>query len=367
MGEVAKKLNLRMEGDQPLDISPDSIPNLVPADYLNKWMEGDETPYFKIQEIAYPLVANGYNYTEKFFKSYISKLKKRPIPGARLGHEMGWGKRAVTDLLLVGAKFNSNGDGSGTVLFKNYIPPVGESGDNTVFIKENKTNMIEFSLISYTKDEREEHPDGSVTWNVIESMFGERNDAVAYGEGAMTQKTNNRDDDVPDNKRGENMGKKQETLDTLLTLKNNAELSLAEVAKHLGLEDQLVTDEQREAVVKLNAIQKLTGEKDPVEFINEALDEVKQNAIDVRAAKLNEAFGPVEFEDTKKANKARVYADQVIGDAELTEEKINEIKESDIFKALAAERADSDSDVNQIGVVESKKNKDSKGPKVVEY
>ena len=194
MGEVAKKLNLRMEDDKPIDISPDSIPNLVPVDYLSKWMEGDDNPYYKIQEIEFPLVANGYNYTEKFFKSFVSKLKKRPIPGARLGHETSWGKRAVTDLLLIGAKFNSNGDGSGSVLFKNYIPLIGESGDNTVFIKENKTNMIEFSLVSYTKDEREEHPDGSITWNVIESMFGERNDAVAYGEGAMTQKTNNREE-----------------------------------------------------------------------------------------------------------------------------------------------------------------------------
>ena len=165
-----RKINLRKDNDKPLKIKADEIPTLVPETAMVKWMEGDKSPYYKVQKIDFPLVANGYNYVESFFESFINKLNRAPIPGSREGHEMSWGKRGKTDFLLVGGKIDKKKNGKGSVYFKNYILPEGESGDNANFIKENETGMVDYSLVSYTKDERIENPDGSVTWNVIESM-----------------------------------------------------------------------------------------------------------------------------------------------------------------------------------------------------
>jgi hypothetical protein len=360
MEKEFKKLNLRADNDKVLSIQPDSIPTLVPADSIKQWMDGDADPYYKIQKIDFPLVANGYNYTADFFKSFVSKLNRAPIPGSKLGHETSWGKRGTTDLLLVGAEVKENKNGKGSVFLKMYIPPVGESGDNAVFIKENKTQMVDYSLVSYTKDERIENPDGTVTWNVIESRYGERNDAVGYGEGAMQQKTNSADNDITI--QGEGMEKK-EILKALKTLKTNLEITLPEIASELGLGSLLITDEQNAAVNKMNAVQKLIGDRDPVEYIKELQSVVKQNADEVRAAKFNEVFGVKVFEDTKKENKARTYAEKIIGDDELTEEKINEVKEDEIYKSLAAERADVDSDANRIGISDNDKPKSN----VAEY
>ena len=352
MSDEVKKLNLRATNDKPLKITAEEIPNLVPEKILSQWMEGDDDPYFKVQKIDYPLMANGYNYVESFFESFISKLNRAPIPGSKAGHETSWGKRPPTDLLLVGAKIEKKKNGKGSVFFKNYIPKEGESGDNTVFIKENKSGMIDFSLVSYTRDERTENADGKATWNVVESMFGERNDAVGYGEGAMKQKTNNRDSD-PEKNKGEGMSKKEEALQTLKTLKANAEITILEIASEIGLESQIITDEQKTNLSKFNAVKALCGETDPADFVSNLLTEKKENAAKVRKAKLNEVFG--ELKINEKENKARVYAEKILGDAELTEEKINEVKEDSIFKSLAAEIADVDSDLNRIGVSEGKK------------
>ena len=99
-----KKINLRQSNDKPLKVDPSTIPNLVPDKILNQWTDGDNDPYFKVQEIKYPLAANGYNYTEQFFESFLSKVNRAPIPGAKNGHDMRWGIRANTDIILVGGK-----------------------------------------------------------------------------------------------------------------------------------------------------------------------------------------------------------------------------------------------------------------------
>jgi hypothetical protein len=370
----AKKVNFRKEDDKPL-VNVD-VPTLVPSDKLSPWQEGDKAPYYKIQAINYPVKANGYNYTESFFESFVDKLKTNLIPGSRGGHETSWGKRAPTDLLLVGGKLSKNGDGSGTVYLKNYIPLNGESGDNSIFLKECKTGMIDFSLVSYTRDERIEKPDGSVDYNVIQSLYGERNDAVEYGTGAMEQKTNALDDieaqslrDLIDEKinaiQGEGM-KKEEIFQGLTTLKENNEISLPEIAKHLNLSALVLTEEQKINLAAFDAVKKLCGDKSPVEVISGLLDEKKENAKAVRNAKLNEEFGLPEHPQTKKENKARIYAEKIIGNEELTAEKINAVKEDSIFKALAAENASVGSDFNTFGPVEGQKH-NSGAPVVAEY
>ncbi len=348
MSYELRKFNLRSESDAPLTISAAEIPTLVPEKILKEWMDGDTDPYYKIQEIKYPVLANRYNYLESFFESFIGKLNRTAIPGSKSGHETSWGKRAATDLILVGAKLKSNGDGTGSVFFKNYIPKVGDSGDNSIFIKENKTGMVDYSIVAYTKDEVIENPDYSRTYNVIESMYGERNDAVGYGEGAMEQKSNNKEIN-----KGEGMTK-DEILKALLTLKTNLGITLPEVAKHLSLESLLITDQQVADIVKMNAIKKLCGEKDPVEMITEMQEAAKLNSDSVRSAKISEEFGPKEWDDTKKENKGRIFAEQVLEGKELTEESIKGVKENSLYISLAAERADVNSDDNDITLIDSK-------------
>lgn len=361
MSYELRKFNLRSESDTPLTITAAEIPTLVPEKILKEWMDGDTDPYYKIQEIKYPVLANRYNYLESFFESFIKKLKRTAIPGSKGGHETSWGKRAPTDLLLVGAKINSNGDGTGSVFFKNYIPKTGDSGDNAIFIKENKTGMVDYSLVSYTRDEIIENPDFSRTYNVVESMYGERNDAVGYGEGAMEQKTNNKEIE-----KGEGMTK-EEILKGLLTLKTNNGVDLPEIAKHLNLESLLITDEQTAGIAKLNAIKKLCGDRDPVELITAMQEAEKLNAESVRSAKISEEFGPENWDDTKKENKGRSYAEQVLDGKELTEENIKGVKENSIYVSLAAERADVNSEDNELGESVNGGQKKTNGIKVEEY
>lgn len=349
-----KKINLRASNDKPLRIDPDTIPNLVPEKILSQWMDGDDSPYYKIQKIDFPLMANGYNYTKSFFESYVSKLNQRPIPGAKFGHETSWGARGATDIILIGAKIDNKKNDKGSVFLKNYIPPEGENGSNEILIKEAKSGMVEFSLVSYTRDERIEKPDGASEWNVVESMFGERNDIVGVGEGAMEQKTNN-----IDNKTGENRMDKKEILAALKTLKVNLEITLPEIAKSLGLESLLITDDQKANLAKHNTIVKLCGDADPAEFIEGLVKERKENADAVRSSRIDKEFGPEVFEDTKKANQGRAYAVKILGTDELTDEKVNEIKEDEAYKTLAALRADYMNPENDLGILEDGKKNNS--------
>lgn len=359
--ETIKKLNIRASNDKPLNIKAEEIPNLVSEKILAEWIKEDD-PYFKIQAIKFPVKANGYNYTKSFFESFIKKMEVAPIPGSRDGHDYSFGGRASSDLILVGGKIELNKTNSekGIVYLKNYIPPVGASGDNNIFIKELKSNMIDFSLVSYTKDELVKNKDGSETWNVVESLFGERNDAVPREMGAMEQKlnsVNNPADGGENNKREKILMTKEEILNGLKTLKTNNDITLPEVAKSLGLEGLLLTEDQKNLIAKLNSAQKLIGKDiDIVEFINESISFKKENAKVNRENVLTKEFGLKEYPDTKKENKARTYAEQISENKELTEELISEIKKNSIYISLSAERADLNSEENNLtGELDSKK------------
>lgn len=187
---ATRKFNLRTESDEKLNVSPDSIPNISPESSIALFRQEGETPYYKIQAIEYPTKANGWLYTEEFWDSYLKRLSRAPFPGSKNGHDTRWGARGSTDLLVIGGKMQKNGDGSGVVYLKNYIPLKGESGDNSTFIAMNKAGMLDYSIVSFTKDVVETLPDGTVVRKCVESLSGERNDAVDYGTGAMGMKTN---------------------------------------------------------------------------------------------------------------------------------------------------------------------------------
>ena len=358
-----------------INISPDSIPNTIPAEYLKEWQAGDPDPYYKIQMIEYPILSNRINYQESFFKSFISKLKERPIPGSKAGHNMWWGARPETDFIMIGAKLESNGDGTGKVYFKNYIPPKGESGNNENFIIENKTDMVHYSLVSWPRTERYEDEEGNEITNAIESMKGERNDAVEYGLGGMKQTTNAGENeynkgldelsegtislpDLTDNKsKGEGNLTKEELLKKINALKENGDLTLPEIAESMGLKNQVVKSEHTEALKIVNAIKKL-GMENPIEDIKALKEIIESDKEAVLNARLDKEFGTnPDAED--KENYLRMHAGNQIANikGKDLEEKIENVKKDSITIKFAKERADYNTDVNTIGIVETTKKK----------
>lgn len=339
-----------------LSLSGDEIPTLVPQEKMNEWLKDDGDPYYKIQMIEYPIKANGLNYQESFFESFVKKLSQHPYPGSKNGHSIFWGERSRTDFLLVGGKLEKNGDGSGKVYFKNYIPPMGESGSNETFIKENKSNMVHYSLVTYPKEIIEENASGELIINVVESMFGERNDAVDFGTGAMKQVTNKGDlvqvDEVENNK-GEEMDK-AEILKRLNNLMANGEISLSEVMNALGQKDKLVNKDHEEAIILRNSL-KEAGIEDPVKEINALKDKLNDNSKVVKNAKISETFGPSKVENGKESNLVYQHACDKLKDvdSENIEKAINSLKEDPIMIALQSQVADPSSEVNYLGVVDS--------------
>jgi hypothetical protein len=353
MGKTSeiKKINLRQFSSEKLTMSPDEIPTTAPEEALNQFVGDDKEPFYKIQEIEYPIKANGYVYVESFFESFIEKIKTNLIPGSKDGHEMRYGKRGQTDFLLVGGLIKSNGDKTGKVYLKNYIPPFAES-DNSNFIREAKANMIDFSLVSYTRDVREGLPDGSSVWNVVESMFGERNDAVGYGEGSMEQKTNSLNGEV-DNK-GEL--KVNELLDKLKALKVNGEITLHGIAKHLGLENQLITEDQKANLSKFNAVQGLCGDTDPETFVTGLIADKKANAAEVKEAKLNKLAGLEKLENGDESP-LRAHANTYFENREMTDENIEAFKKNSVTVTLAGQGLDPYHKANDLGKVDDKDKK----------
>jgi hypothetical protein len=455
---MLRRLNILVENKAKLRISAEEIPTLIPQNILREWQANDNDPYYKLQAIKYPIKANGLNYKESFFEEYISKLKDRPIPGSKNGHDMGWGKRPSTDLLLVGALMEKKGDESGVVYLKNYIPKEGANGSNEIFIRECKSDMINFSIVAYTRDEVINDGD-KMERNIVGSVKGERNDAVEYGLGAMEQKTNEDEDDENNIKynpypnehaarvrdpgafeknsfrrkkldtgiiiiighlKGETTtttqsyrfdadvftaaeakawlkehkikyilfekatGKeniavgdedilnhggvimdKDELLKRLNALKENGDITLAEIAKTLGLENMVITERHTNAITILEAFEKLEI-KDPVAEFNALKKSVEDNATAIFDARMTKEFGAEKLQNGSD-NLIRQYAAGQLKNiqAEKLDEAIKNIKEDPIAKRLAADIADYSSDANEIARVEQKnKQPASKGRKV---
>jgi hypothetical protein len=343
-----KKVNFRMDNDSPVLLTADQIPTLVPDNKLKEWMDGDDNPYYKIQEIKVPQKANGYYFGVDFWKSYLKKLETNLIPGSKNGHETSWGKRPPTDLLLVGGLLEMDSETEGRVYLKNYIPLTGDSGDNSIFIKENKTNLVDYSIVSYTKDEYREDED---EWWAMESLYGERNDAVDYGLGAMTQKTNSREAE-----KGDKAVNVEETVKALSTHMDNGNISVKDLLAKLNKSDLMVSEEQRKDLSAFGKVKSLCGDTDPVECINGLLTEKKANAKAVRDAKMDSLFGHAVHPVTKKENRARKAAELILGDQELTEELIAKVNEDSLYKSMLADQASNDSEFNRIEETDTKDN-----------
>lgn len=182
---MKRKKVLNYATDKQLQVlGADQVPTLLDPEKFRAILGNDTTPYFKIQAIQYPIRGTGGVYEEPFFQSFIDVTKERPIPGAKRGH---WrANRPESDFYMVGGLLKPNGDGTGVVYLKNYIPPMGDGSDNARFIQDNKVGIVNFSLVTapaYTVDE-------NGIYHFTRSEGYERNDAVEYGSGAMKQTTN---------------------------------------------------------------------------------------------------------------------------------------------------------------------------------
>lgn len=350
---LGSKDNIKYNRAELAGVDPDTIPTLIPADILKKWQAGDDAPKYKIQAIEYPIKANGYIYDESFFETYIDALNSRPMPGSRSGHEMGHGKRGPTDLILIGGKVEKHGDGKGIAYLKNYIPPIGESGDNSIFITELDSDMIHFSIVAYTEDTLVTLQDGSAEWHVSKYKYGGRNDAVEYGTGAMKQKTNK----VKPAVGGENIiqeGKimtEKEFMDALDEHKNNS-LILPKIMETLKIE--AVTTEHKNALKVVSDFAAI-GVNDPVNSYKALQAKTEADAKAVFNARLDKEFG-VSTKD--EPNLIREHAGEVIKQCSKEEEIVKAIaafKDSPIVKKLAGDKADVFNKENIVGLSDEKK------------
>jgi len=283
------------------------------------------------------MVAIGDN---RVFQFWADDLKKTDRVIAK-AYSKVTGK-SETDILELMA---SGEDNNGTYLYGEEIKEAGfadqildseDGGD-----KENKTKESKILYANFQKNAKAKEYDHDRIVALVKD-FEIQNNA----------KPNSREAD----KKGESMSKKIEALDTLKVFKENGELTLKEAAVHLGLESQVITDEQKKNLSAFGKIKSLSGETDPVEFVNGLIAEREENAVKVRKAMMTEEFGPEKHPETGKENKVRTYADKVLSGKELNEETLKELKEDSIYKSLKAEQADVNSEWNRI---ETKENTNS--------
>jgi len=384
--EEPKRFNIKTKISK---LNPDKIPNLISEKNLEIIQDGDEDPYYKTQEIDILEKANGVLYTKEFWKTYLSKMEDHPIPGSKDGHHITWAKRPPTDLFLIGGKLIKN-----IVYLKNYIPKQGNNTSNETFIKEAKAGMIHFSIVSYTKDKIFLDADGFITdIHAIESVKGERNDAVEVGLGAMAQKTNTdnketliktvedlnaqaeSDDDksvykiilqqlnhkpTKSNKGDNRFMELDEIFEKLNNMKVNGELNILDFCSKLKIE--VVNDTHRNAVKTVENLSKKLNTKDVLESVNEIVIQneklISENFKALRENKMNEVFGPEKNgkeENFKRSTAELLVSKEIMTPAEL-DQKINEANENELVKKFSFAEADENSESNASGVIKKDKN-----------
>ncbi len=346
-------LNLLDTSSSGVAIKPDVIPNLVTASAEKEIMENDKDPYYKVQRMEYPIVGNRIEYTESFFESFLNKLKNSPIPGSKSGHTSFFSsERPETDFYLVGGKLEKNGDGTGIVYFKNYIPKEGATSTNKRFITENKANMVHFSLVTCPKLIVENDPaTGDVKRTAVESVRGERNDAVERDMGAMKQETNAGKSGVENPEKGEKHMNKNELLKALNNLMETGQLGLAELADSAKFADKLVNAEHLAAVEVVQGLADLGVKDKIVDEVAALKNQIKADSDLVYNAKLDTEFGASKKDAAgTETNVLRECAEMALANADRAkvDEAIVAFKNSAVAKTLGGQLASTQSAVNVI-------------------
>ena len=123
------------------------VPILISKEAQKEWIDNDPDGLFLLQEINLPADGNGLLYGSEFFITFLGHLKNAPIPGSKRGHEISAAVKPPTDLIIAGGEVSGN-----TVKILNWIPSKGESGDNSILLKEARSGMLYFSLCCYAPD-----------------------------------------------------------------------------------------------------------------------------------------------------------------------------------------------------------------------
>jgi len=167
-------------------------PILIPIAAYNTLIDGDADPVISTEMLEWPCRGSGGIYEKEFFEEFVNKLKDRPYPGSKRGHE--WQSRPNTDFYTIGGKVTTNADGkSGKVYLKMYVPKHGDTTSNEGFIRDVKAKIVNYSLVTcpeYVIKVEDNNGEKREVRHYIGSKGGERNDAVEYGMGAMKQTVN---------------------------------------------------------------------------------------------------------------------------------------------------------------------------------
>jgi len=345
---VINKRNPETTSDIPV-LPVASITTSISQDKLNILTAGDENPYFFAQAIKFPLEANGDIYGEDFFKSFVARNSIYAFPGDKYGHSTSWAKRQATHFYQVGSMIVGN-----VAYFKFYVPPSTDSEPNESFIKEIKTNGIDLSLVSrvkysYNEDDRKYH--------MLESVGGERNDAVGFSDGSMDQIVINKNENIEEGLEVT----KEELLKKLNALMISGEIDLNQIMTALNKSDKLKSEKDIADLKVLNSLVAVLGDE-PVKKLTEITDSVKLNADSIKNALLVEAFGKVLNADGKTTNMLRKQGELLLGDKVVNKENIETAKKDESYIALAGNITDETSEINKI-----KKNNDNTNSDGIKY
>ncbi len=346
-------LNLLDTSGKGPKINVADIPTMISASDEKNIMEDDKDPFYKVQRMEYPAIGNRIEYTESFFESFLSKLKIAPIPGSKAGHGSYFsGERPETDFYLVGGKLEKNGNGTGVVYFKNYIPKEGATSSNKRFITENKSNMIHFSLVTHTKLITETDPEtGENRQTAIESVRGERNDAVERDMGAMKQETNAGKPGVENPEKGEKSMEIKEMLVAIRNALKNGSVAVGDVAKGLEIEDKMVNSQHEAAAKVMKGLADLGVKDKIVEEVAALQNKVKADSDLVYNARLDTEFGASKKDAAgAETNVLRECAEMALKNADRSkvDEAIVAFKNSAVAKTLAGQLASTQSAVNVV-------------------
>lgn len=348
-------------------INPENIKTLIPDEILKIIQTDDEKPFYAIEEIEdITEPANGVEFTPEFWDTYLAVLREHPIPGRKKGHVSPYSyETAENDFYVIGGKIENN-----KVFLKNYIPPDGFESSNKSFIRDIKSGLIHFSVVSWTEDIIETDENGMIkSIKAIRSVKGERNDAVEVGMGAMKQKVN-KDDNTSNNNKTEGYIMAENVYnDIVKNLKNqidNGSVGKPQIAKDLGIE--IVTDEHKQAIEIIKKLEKVLGscdfEKEILEMKQNA-ETVKQQAYDnIREKEMTAVFGPEKIKvngidtDNLKRLAAEPLVSKVIQDEKILKEQIEKAKENPVVKNASFQQADINSDMNNLsgGISVNKQN-----------
>jgi hypothetical protein len=172
----------------------DQIPTLIKDEALSALLKNEENPRYVVEAVDYPVKGTGGVYTEKFFESYLDRMKAHPFGGNKLGHSYP----EKNDFYTIGGKIEKNGSGeSGTVYFKILVPSMGYETTNSGFIRDVDAKNVHFSLVTRPEFELKlNEKTREMERHFTKSIGEERNDAVPFEGGSMPQQVNSRDCDT---------------------------------------------------------------------------------------------------------------------------------------------------------------------------